>query len=282
MHPRRDELRILDVRLDPIDLATALRRIEGFLDASRACVIHLCNAGNLTLAARDPSYRRVLDAGDLNLPDGWSAVLAARLLGRPIRTRIAGPDFMDEVLGWGERAGLRHFFYGGTPATLQGLRAWLHRAHPDAVDAGGLSPPFRALTADEKDQTLRLIGDAAPDVIWVGLGTPKQDRWMAEVRDGLDHGVLVGVGAAFDFFSGHKRRAPRWMRDSGLEWFHRLATEPVRLSRRYLIGNPEFLARLGAQWISERRHDARTTSRCTGGGQPTGLNAALRDEGRER
>jgi N-acetylglucosaminyldiphosphoundecaprenol N-acetyl-beta-D-mannosaminyltransferase len=239
---------VLGVRVDPLDLETTLRRFEDALAHPECRVVHLCNAYNLLLASRDEWYRAIMNSGDLNLPDGVATVLAGRLLGTPVQGRVAGADLLAAVCDWGVNRSVRHFFYGGTSASLEAMLAGFRSAYPGIKIAGAFAPPFRPLNAKETDDICRMINNTAAQVVWVGLGTPKQDEWMEAFRHRVDASVLVGVGAAFDFLAGTRQRAPRWMQRSGLEWLHRLGSEPLRLWHRYLIGNPEFVARFAIFW----------------------------------
>ena len=243
---------VLGVRVDPlrVDQATEVFQPQSSNGGPR--VVHQCNAHNLLLASKDASYRTVMNRGDLNLPDGWPAVWAGRRLGVPVGDRVAGADLCDAVFRRGLDTGLRHFFYGGTEASLHRLVAQVRETYPGIEIAGTYAPPFRPISEAEREEITLLVNRARPDVVWVGLGTPKQDYWMEEFRHRLDAGVLVGVGAVFDFLSGTKRRAPRWMQRSGLEWLHRLVSEPRRLWRRYLLGNPQFVLRVTGQLTRER------------------------------
>src|ERR687891_561150 len=249
---RPEPYAVLGVRIDPLGVEQAAEAFDRGHANGRARIVHQCNAYNLLLASKDPTYQTVMNRGDLNLPDGWPAVWAGRRLGVPVGERVAGADLCDAVFRRGIQTGLRHFFYGGTEATLERLLEHLPRNYPGIEIAGVYAPPFRPLTPSERGRITALVNGARPDVVWVGLGTPKQDYWMDEFRDRLDAGVLVGVGAVFDFLSGTRRRAPVWMQRSGLEWAHRLASEPGRLWRRYLLGNPEFALRFAGQLARER------------------------------
>lgn len=206
--------------------------------------VHLCNAYTLALADRDPQLRRLLGAAALNFPDGKSVVWANRLLHRDAAVsteRVYGPDLFGDVVELGRGSHLRHYLLGSTPDVLSRLRARLLERYPGAVIVGAESPPFRAPTAEEQRQQAARVAAARTDVVWVGLGTPKQDVTVARLAAQVP-AVCVAVGAAFDFLAGTKRQAPRWMRDNGLEWVHRLACEPGRLWRRYLFGNARFVA----------------------------------------
>jgi N-acetylglucosaminyldiphosphoundecaprenol N-acetyl-beta-D-mannosaminyltransferase len=242
---------VLGVRVDAVDLDEALQRFEDALKGGDCQVVHLCNAYNVLLAAKDERYREVINAGDINLPDGTATVVAGRLLGVPVPGRIAGADLLAAVCDWGIDRRLRHFFYGGTPASLNAMLDALGTAYPGMNIAGSYAPPFRPLTEAETSDVCKLINDTGAQIVWVGLGTPKQDHWMEAFRLHLDASVLVGVGAVFDFLSGNRKRAPRWMQRVGLEWLYRLAGEPSRLWRRYLLGNPEFVVRVMASWAQQ-------------------------------
>jgi N-acetylglucosaminyldiphosphoundecaprenol N-acetyl-beta-D-mannosaminyltransferase len=215
-------------------------------------VVHLCNAYNVLLASKQDRYREVLNAGDLNLPDGAATVMSGRLLGADMRGRVAGPDLLDAVCAWGVDRSVRHYFYGGTPASLKAILETVRSAYPGIKIAGSYAPPFRPLSSEEADGVCRRINESEAQVVWVGLGTPKQDEWMDGFRHRVDASLLLGVGAAFDFLSGSRRRAPHWMQRAGLEWLHRFLGEPRRLWRRYLLGNPEFVVRFVIAWSRSR------------------------------
>lgn len=190
---------------------------------------------------RDESLRRIHREAGLVTPDGMPLVWLAHLRGLANVTRVYGPDLMCACCGGSVVHGYRHFLYGATDRVTERLATRLRGLFPRLQIAGRYSPPFRALTAAEDDDVARRIADSGADIVWVGLSTPKQERWMAEHVGRLAAPVLVGVGAAFDFLSGEKRQAPRWMQRNGLEWCFRLAAEPRRLGARYLVNNPRFV-----------------------------------------
>ena len=205
--------------------------------------VHLCNAYTLALADRDPSYRDVLRGAAANFPDGKSVVWANRLLHRGLDLpdeRVYGPDLFHDVLALGQVVGLRHYLLGSTRDVLAALDSRIRKLYPDALVVGMDSPPFRDLTASELADQAERIRSSGAQVVWVGLGTPKQDWEAARLAAGLPL-VFVAVGAAFDFVAGTKPQAPLWMQRNGLEWTFRLASEPRRLWRRYLFGNLRFL-----------------------------------------
>ncbi len=238
----------------------------------RGSDVHLCNAHTLSLADRDAELRGILSGAALNFPDGQSVVWANRLLhrGAPLpATRVYGPDLFLDVFGHGQDDGLRHYLLGGTPDVLEGLRAELVRRFPRARIVGTCSPPFRSLTDRELREEEQDILASDADIVWVGLGTPKQDVRAAHLAAALPV-VSVAVGAAFDFVAGHKRQAPRWVQRGGLEWVFRLGCEPRRLWRRYLFGNARFLsgvARQAARTGAWRRVPSRSLPRTAAAGR---------------
>lgn len=205
--------------------------------------VHLCNAYTLSLADRDHDYRDMLCRATVNFPDGksvvWANWLRHRELDLPLE-RVYGPDLFRDVLSLGQEGGLRHFLLGSTPPVLAALRARIGTLYPDATIVGIESPPFRELTGSERRDQADRIRASGAQVVWVGLGTPKQD-WEATRLAAELPVVAVAVGAAFDFLAGSKPQAPVWMQRNGLEWVFRLSTEPRRLWRRYLFGNARFL-----------------------------------------
>ncbi|MBA2945208.1 WecB/TagA/CpsF family glycosyltransferase [Streptomyces himalayensis] len=232
----------------------------------RGSDVHLCNAYTLALADRDPELGDVLRSASLNLPDGQPVVWANRLLHRDKTMpgiRVYGPDLVLNVFELSQGTGLRHYLLGSTPQVLGSLRRELHRRFPRAVIAGACSPPFRPLTMQERRGQEEEIRACGADIVWVGLGTPLQDRKAAELCVSLPV-VAVAVGAAFDFIAGTKRQAPSWMQCNGLEWLFRLGCEPRRLWRRYLFGNARFLQGVACQALGKG------VLRSAGAGSPVG------------
>ena len=188
-------------------------------------------------ARSDVDFRRALDSADLVVPDGMPLVWLGRWYRHPLRRRVYGPELM-EVFCRETGPAYRHFFYGGGPGTAELLANSLHQRYGIVV-AGSYCPPFRPLTKKEQRDVASRIERASPEVLWVGLGTPKQEKWMHQNRSRLSVPVMLGVGAAFDFHSGRARQAPAWMRENGLEWLFRLCSQPRRLWRRYLVSIPK-------------------------------------------
>ena len=208
----------------------------------RGADVHLCNAYTLSLADQDREYRAMLQSSTMNLADGKSVAWVNRLDRTVERTadRVRGNDLFLDVVDRGRRMGVRHYLLGSTPEVIDQLKTNLLARFPDAEIVGSEAPPFRPLTDEERGAQLTRIEEAGADVVWVGLGTPKQD--VAALELARDAGVVaIAIGAAFDFIAGNKAEAPIWMQTSGLEWMHRLASEPRRLWRRYLFGNSRFV-----------------------------------------
>jgi N-acetylglucosaminyldiphosphoundecaprenol N-acetyl-beta-D-mannosaminyltransferase len=199
--------------------------------------VHLCNAYTLSLARRNPTLARRLNAADLNLPDGMPLIWIARWLGLEHLTgRVYGPDLMLTTMDQGRATGMGHFLYGSTSEVLERLETELNRRFPGLRIVGRESPPFRNASVDEEAALLQDLSKLKPDIVWVALGTPKQDAFVDELSQ-RSSATFVAVGAAFDFISGAKRQAPVWMQDRGLEWIFRLVHEPRRLANRYLVHN---------------------------------------------
>jgi N-acetylglucosaminyldiphosphoundecaprenol N-acetyl-beta-D-mannosaminyltransferase len=202
---------------------------------------------------RDLGLRRVFNASGLTTPDGMGIVWLLRLLGHSQVRRVYGPDLLLATCELSLRRGYRHFFYGGAPGVAQELSARLAKRFPGLRVAGHYTPPFHELSAEEDREVVATINAAAADIVWVGISTPKQERWMSAHVGRVTAPVLIGVGAAFDFLSGRKRQAPRWIQRSGLEWLFRLLSEPRRLWRRY-IQYPWFVALVLAQALRLKRY----------------------------
>ena len=210
-------------------------------------------------AVFDPSFRAKLNRADIATPDGMPVVWALRSFGHPRQERVYGPDLMLVLCEQAERLGHRIFLYGSQPETLTLLERSLLRRFPNLTIVGAYSPPFRSLTPREDQEITKMIADAAPDLTFIGLSTPKQEHWMSSHVGHLP-GVMIGVGAAFDFHAGKLKQAPTWMRRRGLEWLFRLLMEPRRLWKRYLLITPLFLPLWSMQRIGLLKYStARST-----------------------
>lgn len=231
---------IMGVRIAVTDMETTVRRIEEHLDDWRGEYICVANVHTTVTAHDDPSYRAVQNGAVMALPDGGPLSQYSRRKGFAQAARVTGPDLMKEMLRESAQKHYRHYFYGSTQETLDILREKITRNYPGAVIAGMVSPPFRPLTEEEDAAAVAAINEARPDFVWVGLGAPKQERWMA-THQGRVHALMLGVGAAFDYEAGNIRRAPRWMQRCNLEWLYRLLQDPKRLFKRYFVTNTKFL-----------------------------------------
>jgi N-acetylglucosaminyldiphosphoundecaprenol N-acetyl-beta-D-mannosaminyltransferase len=240
--PKTARFVVLGVPVDAVQIPDVIRKMEQWIslkDASR--YIAVTNTHVLVEAQRDSSYKQTLDSADMVVPDGMPLVWIGRRNGFHMSERVYGPDLFEGFCRETHEKGYTHFFYGGAPGTPEELARVLKSRYPRLRVVGTYAPPFRRLTREEDAQTVEMINRAAPDVLWVGLGCPKQERWMHAHRRCLTVPVMLGVGAAFDFLSGRVPQAPRWMKDHGLEWLYRLCKEPRRLWRRYLVSNSSFI-----------------------------------------
>jgi N-acetylglucosaminyldiphosphoundecaprenol N-acetyl-beta-D-mannosaminyltransferase len=242
---------VLGVAISALSFAQTRDLVVAVRGQVRQGYICLGTAHGLTEARADPGLRRIFNEAWLTTPDGMPLVW----LGPPGTERVYGPDLMLAVCDAGRAVGLRHFLCGGVPGVAEELRAKLVAKFPGVEMVGTFTPPFRELDAPQTAALRAEITRTRPDVMWIGLSTPKQERFMSRHWRELDAGVLIGVGAAFDFHSGRVRQAPRWIQRSGFEWLFRLCAEPRRLGPRYLKTNPLFALRVLAQKLGLRRYD---------------------------
>lgn len=247
----RHRLPVLGVPIDRVSSDDAVRRISAWAGERSSRVVCICNVHSVVTAAQTPDFMQVIDAADLATPDGAPVAWMLRRLGARAQRRVSGPDLFADYCAHAAAGGERIYLYGSTPETLQRLESRLRERWPGLQIAGSHSPPFRALSDAEDDAIVRRINDSGAGSVWISLGCPKQERWMHAHR-GRIRAVMVGVGAAFDFHAGTVTRAPRWMRDAGLEWLHRLASEPRRLWRRYLLTNSWFMLAAARQLLGRR------------------------------
>ena len=234
----------------------ALGRIAAAIAAQDRAYACCTSVHGLMTAQRDPELAAALHGADLNLPDGMPVVWALNLLaeGRPLRDRVYGPKLMELACERAAAEGWSVYLYGGHDnAALRELKTGLRRRAPALKIAGAWSPPHRELTADEEGEVAARIDEASPGIVWCGISTPRQEKWVARLRPRLRAPVLVSVGAAFDFLAGRASQAPGWMQRRGLEWAYRLGREPRRLGPRYLRNNPAFVAAVARQYARERR-----------------------------
>lgn len=242
---------IIGMRVDATTYTLAADQILEWAQAGCGRMV-CCACVHMAMECFDRmAYRKIINDADLVTPDGMPLVWTLRRLGVPDATRIYGPDLTRILLGVAEKAGLAVGFYGGTPETLNRLLAVAAKAHPQLHVAYACAPPFRPVSGAEDIEVVDAIRASGARLLFVGLGCPKQEVWMAAHRDRLD-AVLLGVGAAFDFIAGTKPQAPAFVQRAGCEWLFRLTVEPKRLWRRYLTNNPRFLFHCGAQILGRR------------------------------
>ncbi len=243
-----NRVNVLGVGLSVLNLRTALAAMAAAVRHRRKGYVCVTGVHGVMEAQADPAFKQILNGAFLCTPDGMPMVWAGKLNGHREMSRVYGPDLMLEVCAWSEASGAKHFFYGGADGVAEKLAEKLKLKFPKLVITGTFTPPFRALNADEEKNLREQVAAARPDIFWVGLSTPKQEKFMAAYLPKLDATLMVGVGAAFDFHSGRVRQAPRWMQRSGLEWLYRLGCEPRRLAKRYFRNNPLFVLKfLGQQ-----------------------------------
>lgn len=241
-HERRLR-RVLGAPIDAIDWEDALARIRLWAQSRESRYVCICNVHSVVTAGQDGDFARVIAGADMATPDGAPVAWMLRRLGFAGQQRINGPDLMWKYCAQAAQRQESIFLYGSSEETLAILQQRLLTAFPGLHIAGAISPPFRVLSAEEDAADVARINASGAGTLWVSLGCPKQEKWMAAHR-GRVNAVMIGVGAAFDYHAGTVERAPLWMQQSGLEWLHRLASEPGRLWKRYLVTNTLFV--LGA------------------------------------
>ncbi len=246
-----DSRNVLGVRVDGTSYADATARVLDWAQKAESRYVCACNVHMVMEAHDDPSFLQMLRDADLVTPDGVPILWAIQLLGLPDATRVYGPDLMLALCAGAERESVPIGLYGGAPDVLEELKRRLREMFPALEISYAHSPPFGEGTAVEDD--LRAIARSGARILFVALGCPRQERWIARYHRRAP-AVMVGVGAAFDFIAGAKRQAPSWLQRAGLEWAFRLATEPRRLWRRYAVHNPRYVALLARQVLQEKLH----------------------------
>lgn len=248
---------VLGVDLSAIDMNRAIDLAEKWIASRQSAYICMTGVHGVMEAQSDAHLRSVLNGAFINAPDGMPMSWVGWLQGYRQMDRVYGPDFMANVCRLSISKGYRHYLYGGQPGVAQALKIALQKRFPGLKVVGTFTPPFRSLAQDEEASLLQDVRNAKPDILWVGLSTPKQERFMAEYVDRLRVPLLVGVGAAFDFHTGRIDDAPAWMKRIGLQWLHRLLQDPARLWRRYLRNNPAFVWRIALQFFKLRNYSGR-------------------------
>jgi N-acetylglucosaminyldiphosphoundecaprenol N-acetyl-beta-D-mannosaminyltransferase len=239
--PCQETVDILGVPVAATNMRDSVERIKAWIHEKSRAYVCVSGVHGIMECQRSEKVRSVHNSANLIVPDGMPLVYISRVAGHKGTARVYGPDLLLEMCRESRAQGFKHFFFGTTPATLDCLHDRLVRHFPGLRIVGTYAPPFRPLTAEETAAVVAHINSCGPDIVWVGLSTPKQECWMAENRSDLNAPVLIGVGAAFDFHAGKVPQAPRWMQPLCLEWLFRLMAEPRRLWKRYLLNNPHFL-----------------------------------------
>jgi N-acetylglucosaminyldiphosphoundecaprenol N-acetyl-beta-D-mannosaminyltransferase len=255
--PEVDRVAILGTPIAASSYAHVLRVLEQPPTGTRARTLAFCNVHSVMTARRDRELARALIDTDLANPDGMPLVWVLRRSGHPDQPRVYGPDLMEQALPHGVPLDWRHFLFGANDETLDRLEASAQQLAPGVRIVGRFAPPYRPLTPEEDEEIIARIRDSGANLVWVGLGLPKQELWMDRVRDRLPGVTLLGVGAAFDLLSGTVPQAPDWIQDRGLEWAYRLWREPRRLWRRYLVNNPLFAVLASLEMLRGRRRNQR-------------------------
>jgi N-acetylglucosaminyldiphosphoundecaprenol N-acetyl-beta-D-mannosaminyltransferase len=249
---------LLGIPVALTDYEQTLDWIDAMVAAQRKGYVCVSNVHALMAATEDSALRSALLHSSINLPDGQPLVWSANLLGHSLSDRVYGPELMARACARAAVSGQRIYLYGGrNQGALVQLALNLRQRYPGVRIVGGYSPPHRPLTGTEREAVIDEINASRAEVVWVGIGVPKQEKWMEGMRDELEAPVLVGVGAAFDFHAGLVPQAPNWIQEFGLEWAYRLVHEPRRLWRRYLRYNPRYVYAFGLQLLAHRRAQAR-------------------------
>ena len=248
-------IRILETRVDMVEMPAVMDLMAHWIETEPGRVHHVVNTGmhGIMEAHKNPEFGLTLDAADVLAPDGILAILVARLRGHRIRKQETGPDLLLRFSEIANRLGYKYYFYGDTSETLELLSDKLKADFPNLQIVGSESPPFRPATLEEDLATVAAINQANPDVLWVGLGMPKQDQWIFDHRQDLRVPVVVGTGASFKFTTGTVRRAPKLACNLGFEWLWRLAQEPKRVWRRVVLDSPRFIILVFLQMTGLRK-----------------------------
>ena len=199
------------------------------------------NVHTVIEGVRNKAYKQIINNSFLALPDGKPLSIVAKIKGEKNISRIFGPTFFEKTLEWGQKDSIKHYFFGSTQETLDKMLEAIKDKYPQAVIVGTCSPPYGQFTEEENEKFIKDINASDADLIWVGLGAPKQEIWMYENYKKLNKGIMIGIGAGFDYLAGNTKHAPEWMKNASLEWLYRLIQEPKRLWKRYLVTNTLFI-----------------------------------------
>ncbi len=251
-------MNILGIGYSPINLLQAVEQVDSWILENQQRYVCVTPVHALMDLRKEPDLRHIANNSGLTTPDGMPIVWILKLMGYKHVSRVYGPDLMLAVCEHGLSRNYRHFLYGSTPETLEMLSQRLQQKFPGIQITGSFAPPFRPLTDEEDLDVIMRINQSGADMVWVGIGSPKQECWMAQHIHKTNAKVMLGVGAAFDFHAGTKKQAPKWMQRSGLEWLFRLLTEPRRLWKRYLVSNTMFVFLIFLQLTGLKHFDLDT------------------------
>ena len=258
---------VLGVGISAINMPEALRRCKELIERQGKGYVSVTGVHGVMEAQRDSELRHILNRSFLCTPDGMPTVWVGRLQGHGVMRRVYGPDLMRDLCQASVARGYRHFLFGGKPGVAEKLQYHLEQRIPGLLIVGTYTPPFRPLTSAEDDELIEMIRQSRPDIVWVGLSTPKQEYFMARMLPRLQTHLMIGVGAAFDIHAGLLSDAPDWMKVCGLQWLHRLFSEPRRLWRRYLVNNPRFLWNIALQFAGVKTYPL---NNCDSGSEVSG------------
>jgi N-acetylglucosaminyldiphosphoundecaprenol N-acetyl-beta-D-mannosaminyltransferase len=245
---------VLGVKVSAVDLRTAVDMADRWIAGQNQGYICVTGVHGVMEAQKDPELLSILNHAFINTPDGMPMSWVGHLQGLSQMDRVFGPEFMAAICEVSVDRGYRHFLYGGKPGVAGLLKETLQSRFPGLRIVGTYTPPFRELSAAEEDEVLTQVQAVKPHILWVGLSTPKQERFMAHYTDRLGVPLLIGVGAAFDYHTGGIRDSPHWIKRAGLQWLHRLLQDPRRLWKRYLLNNPAFMWNIALQMLKLRRY----------------------------
>ena len=248
-----NKFNILGIGVSPINLPQAVEQVDSWIVNNQQEYVCVTPVHALMDLRKEADLRHIANNSGLTTPDGMPIVWLLKLMGHKHVSRVYGPDLMLAVCEYGISRNYRHFLYGSAPETLDLLSQRLQQEFPGIQITSSFAPPFRPLTEEEDQDVIQRINQSGADIVWVGIGSPKQERWMAQHIHKTHAKVMLGVGAAFDFHAGTKQQAPKWMQRSGLEWLFRLMTEPRRLWKRYLVSNTLFIVLILAQLLRIKR-----------------------------
>lgn len=250
---------ILGVKIDLVEYAAVMRKMQTAIARRQRLSIGFTNVYTIMCARADQDLLQAVNNFSLSVPDGMPLVWLSRFTDTTLHDRVYGPDLFAAFCELSQEHNYRHYFYGSTPQVLHRLRQNLRLIYPDLRIAGMHSPPFRDLTPEEENEIAARIDQATPDVLWIAIGSPRQEKWMARMRERLEVPVIAAIGAAFDFYAGTVKQAPKSWQRHGLEWLYRLLQEPRRLAKRYLVYNPLFVLAVLRQAVGAPQRPEKTS-----------------------